>query len=295
MRTRSLTSQASDPYRAGLELGEGLSELKPEIVLLFSTVHYGRSDELLEGVSDGLENPQTLIIGNTGDGFFHHQCCGDVGCVAMGINSDGRVSWQWAMAQGVKEDPAGALSRAWSELQRDEGPPDLVLMFSDFRTDASQFEAVLREQIQVPVVGGIAADDNQMLDCAVFANRQCLEDSLVLVGLRGQFEFSIQVGNSISAVGKPGVIEQAEGTNILRIDGLSAMDFIERETGKPVLQSDRGITSLTILDSSDSEMRRLRSIVPDFSVSERSVGLYGGIRQGGAGAGLSGGTGAADC
>ncbi len=282
MKALSVSSQAADPYRAGLELGEGLAELQPEIVFLFSTVHYGKSAELLEGVRDGLERPDTLIVGNTGDGYYHQSACGDIGCVAMGLNTDGRVRWHSTCVTGLKQDPAGCLERAWQQLQQQTGSdqPDLLFMFSDFRTDASLYEQVLREKISVPVVGGIASDDNQMVDCAVYSNHDCVEDGLILVSASGDLQFSIHVGNSIPVVGKPGTIEQADGTNVFEIDGLSAMDFIERETGKPVLQSDRGVTSLTILGEEDSGIRRLRAIVPDFSVSDRSIGLYGGINTG---------------
>ncbi|MEH6627565.1 MAG: FIST N-terminal domain-containing protein [Motiliproteus sp.] len=262
-------------------MGEGLAPLSPEIIFVFSTVHYGHSSELLEGLADSLDDSDVVVVGNTGDGYYHQDDCGDVGCVAMGLNSGGKVRWRYSTVSGVNADPEGCLLKAWSALQdmQDE-EPRLLFMFSDFRTDASLFEKVLREQIKVPVVGGIAADDNQMVDCAVYAGDRCMRDSLVLVSASGDFDFSIHVGNSIAAVGKPGIIEHSQGTNIFEIDGLSAMDFIERETGKPVLQSDAGVTSLSILNPDDSSVRRLRAIVPNFSVAERSVGLYGGIEQG---------------
>ncbi|MCW8887329.1 MAG: FIST C-terminal domain-containing protein [Motiliproteus sp.] len=277
-----MASQSSDPFRAGLELGEGLHELHPEVVFVFSTVHYGRSSELLEGLHEGLDRSDVILVGSTGDGYYHHRQCGDVGCVAMGLDSGGKVDWQVTSIGGVHIDPEASLQQAWSQIRwlNDNQDPQLMFLFSDFRTDASEMEKVLRHQIKIPVIGGFAADDNQMSDCAFYVGDTCLKDSLVLLSARGDLKFAIHVGNSISAVGKPGVIEKSDGANILSIDGLSAMDFIERETGKPVLQSDRGVTSLSILSKDDDAVKRLRAIVPDFSISERSVGLYGGIEQG---------------
>jgi len=281
MKAQSYATQAADPYRAGIELGEALCDLRPEIIFLFSTVHYCHSNELLEGLKDGLGSQEPLVVGNTGDGYYHQHICGDIGCVALGLNSEAKVRWHLVRQQGVKDDPAGCLEKAWEQIkQLNNGEPDLAFMFSDFRTDASLYEPVLRDKISIPVIGGIASDDNQMAGCGIYWNQQCIEDSLVMVSASGDFNFSIHVGNSISAVGKPGKVDKAQGTNIFEIDGLSAMDFIERETGKPVLQSDRGITSLRILDKDDTKIRRMRAIVPDLSVSERSVGLYGGIDQG---------------
>ena len=64
------------------------------------------------------------------------------------------------------------------------------------------------------------------------------------------------------------------------IDGISAMDFIERETGKPVLQTDWGILSLRVQDPEVAEEKRQRSIVPDSSARLGSLGLFGGIAKG---------------
>ena len=60
------------------------------------------------------------------------------------------------------------------------------------------------------------------------------------------------------------MIESSSGTTIHQIDGICATRFVERETGKPVLQSDSGVTSLSILDVDDSQIKRLRSIVPNY-------------------------------
>jgi len=275
----SVNSKASIPYRAGLELGEGLADMSPEIVFLFTTIHYGKSSEILEGLTEALGSDSIPIVGNTGDGYYHQTECGNIGCVAMGLNSNGKVTWSFAMSDGVKKDPTGRLSTAWNEIKggSTKESPKLMFLFSDFHTDANELENILRDEINVPVIGGLASDDNQMMDCAVFLDQQILHDSLVLVAAHGNFNFEIKVGNALTSVGKPGKIDHAEGSNIFQIDGMPAMDFIEQETGKPVLQSDSGVTSLTILNAKDASAKRLRAIVPDFSKSERSVGLYGGI------------------
>ena len=54
MRALSAQTSQSDPYRAGLELGEALAECAPEVVFLFSSIHYGLDADLAEGVSDAL-------------------------------------------------------------------------------------------------------------------------------------------------------------------------------------------------------------------------------------------------
>ncbi|BFM14543.1 hypothetical protein R50073_07260 [Maricurvus nonylphenolicus] len=282
MQALSASTQAADAYRAGLELGSNLKAVAPEIVFLFSTIHYGDTAEVIEGLLDGLENPDLKVIGCSGDGAFESGYARDVGATALALNSGGDVNWLISSAQGVEQDPVATAEAVFSESRRQLNGrlPSLRVFFSDFRTDASLIEKVIEQQSDCPVVGGLAADDSQMKQCVVYANQQVLQDSVVLLSVDGPIRFEIHVGNSIKPVGKSGVIDAAEGSQINVIDGLSAMDFIERETGKPVLQSDRGITSLTIIDQDQSDIKRLRSIVPDLSDNARNLGLYGGIETG---------------
>ncbi len=279
MRAQSAQTHQSDPYRAGLELGEALAECAPEVVFLFSSIHYGRDADLAEGVSDALDNPLLLIVGNSGDGIYESGGTLDFGATALGINSEGRARWHLASAGNVKADPAAATRAAWQQLQQ-YGPLDWALLLSDFHADASQIEKVLADEVPIPVVGGLAADDNRMHDSFVYANRQILRDSLAMLGCQGDIAFEIDIGNTLPAVGSPGQIDDVAGAEVRQIDGLSAMDFIERETGKPVLQSDRGIVSLTIINPDAPSERKLRSIVPDFSTDAGHLGLYGGIETG---------------
>jgi hypothetical protein len=94
----------------------------------------------------------------------------------------------------------------------------------------------------------------------------------------GSLNFSIFIDNSISPVGNSGIINLADSNRIDQIDGIDAMRFIERETGKPILRCDRGVTSLTIINHNN--LKRLRSIKSDIGDNAHSIFLYGGINIG---------------
>lgn len=281
MRALSASTELSDPYRAGLALGEALRPLAPEIVFLFSAVHQGTA-EILEGLYDALENDELMVLGNTGDGFYASDKVGDLGASALGLNSDGAVRWRQASVGDIARDPANAVRRAIATLQEQAGgePARLMFLFSDFRIDASTIENVLQHEVDCPVVGGLAADDNRMAQCAIYANRQLLQNALVVGAAYGDIRFDIRLAHRLRPVGRPGTVDVASGNQIQRIDGIGAMDFIMRETGKPVLQTDRGITSLMLMEADNLAERRLRSIVPDFSTGEGTLGLYCGIEAG---------------
>lgn len=281
MRAASAVTRIADPYRAGLALGEELAPLAPEVVFLFCSIHIGESPELLEGLYDGLGCEPT-VIGNSGDGFYASNGTSDLGASALALNSDGQVRWSVVHAAGVHADPIGttraALAAAQACVPGHEAA--FMMMLSDFNTDASEIEKVIEVESTVPMVGGLAADDNQMQACVVFANRVVLHDCVAVLVADGPVKFRIDIGNSIAPAGRPGVVDQAQGNTVTTIDGLDAQTFIERQTGKEVLQSDRGITSLTIIDADQPAIKRLRSIVPQFTRMEGALGLYGGIEKG---------------
>ncbi|HET8668005.1 MAG TPA: FIST N-terminal domain-containing protein [Terriglobales bacterium] len=267
--------------RAGVELGRTLGDVAPEVVLLFSAIQYAQSDELIHALVDSIGNPDLIVIGCTGDGYYDASGAFDTGVVAMGLNGEGRVHWQFASEVGIQSDPAGTTRRLLNRIMEGTSPqkPAWCFFVSDFKTNAAEIETAL-SAADFPVVGGLAADDNRMHDCALYCREGVVRDAAFMLAAVGSIRFEIVIGNNLTPVGKSGVIEAAEGSNVYRIGGQSAMDFVEQETGKPVLQSDRGITSLTIIDSDEPEIKRLRSIVPDFSRAERSLGLYGGIEAG---------------
>ncbi|MBV8465265.1 MAG: FIST C-terminal domain-containing protein [Burkholderiales bacterium] len=282
MRAASASTSIPDPYRAGFALGESLASTAPEVVFLFSSVHYGHPPELLEGLHDGLNRDGVVVIGNSGDGCYETHRATDHGAAALGIDTGGKAKWFLATARGVTANPEDATRRAVAALRAAMGgvTPSLIYLAADFHADASRIETVLRDEIDVPVVGGFAADDNKMAECFLYANQETVNDAVVLLGVAGEVHTDISIGNALTAVGAIGEVEQAEGTQLHRIDGISAVDFIARETGKPVLQSDRGIVSLTIVDPEREGEKRLRAIVPGFSVEEGTLGLYGGIERG---------------
>ena len=81
MRALSATSTRVDAYEAGREIGEALAELGPELVVVFSSIHYDFADQH-EGIIDGLGREDVLIFGGTGDGFFETSSSSDVGVAA---------------------------------------------------------------------------------------------------------------------------------------------------------------------------------------------------------------------
>ncbi len=279
MRAISSSTIVTDPYRAGIALGESLASMPPEVVFLFSSIDYS-VPELLEGLHDALDRDDVIVVGNSGNGFYETTFSSDRGAAVLGLSSDGQVRWRLAYAERLHENLDGKLEELMAKLSADGETPCLGYLVSDFRVDASRVEAVLRDSVGFPVVGGLAADDYLMQSSYIYVNREVLSDALVVLAACGDLRFSIRVGNSLQAIGRSGRIDAIEGTQLHRVDGLTAKEFIERETGRTVLQTDRGTLSLLVNDAEVSEEKCLRSIIPDLLDTGGSLGLFGGIPRG---------------
>lgn len=278
MKSLSVSTQIGNAYKAGLALGNRLSEVSPDVVFLFSSIHYEMPQGLLKGLQEILGDA-VAIIGCSGDGFYNNIGADDIGASAMGINFEGQVTHKLVTASGLAhstQDTTREIVKAFKTGEQ----PQLIFLLADFRSDASEIEKVIEQEMDVPVVGGLAGDDYQMLSCFLYGGDQVVTDSIVALGLYGDLDFDIYVGNNIEPVGKEGTITAADGVNITSIDDSPVMDFIQQETGKPALVSDKAVTSLMIVDSDNEDIKRLRSIREAEEGGGENISLFGGVEAG---------------
>jgi hypothetical protein len=283
LKTKSCYSTNQDPYKAGIEIGEALAEIHPEVIFLFPTIEYNGSPELVEAIFDVLGSDDTVLIGNTGDGFYEHDKVGDAGVSAMGINSEGSVKWHVSCETGVGEKPYDVTKRCMTRLNEacHLKDPTFYFMTTDFRTDTSEVIAAIQDTARGPVIGGSAGDDYTFTKCFVYANREVYTDSVVILAVEGELEFEIFAAHNLQPMGKVGEITESEGTTVRKIDNIPAMEFIERELGKPIVVVDQGIISFKLLEQKGDTFHRIRSLLlPEPGEEDSGVKLFGGVNKG---------------
>ncbi|MEA3348356.1 MAG: FIST N-terminal domain-containing protein [Pseudomonadota bacterium] len=279
MKTKSCFSIKTDPYRAGVEIGEQLADINPEVIFLFSSIHYQGSPELLEAIYDELGSDDVVLIGNTGDGFFERDKVAHIGVTALGINSDKAITWHLACEAGAQKDPAGATKRCLENLRKAcFADPALYFIASDFRTDASKIVSSIQETTSVPVVGGFAGDDFQKKECFVFANKRVITDHIAMLAIEGPLAFDIRFANQQHALRESGIVTECDDKLVQTIDNIPAMKFVEKQLGKPFVDVDKGMVCLNL--TSKSGKRTIRCIrVPDIDLTG-SAELFGSIEEG---------------
>jgi hypothetical protein len=91
----------------------------------------------------------------------------------------------------------------------------------------------------VPLVGGCAGDDFQMLRTAQMSGDKVLEQSLVLAAIGSDSPIGIGVAHGWRGVGEPMFATAVDGTSVLELDGRPAVDvYLERFGADPALGHD---------------------------------------------------------
>jgi hypothetical protein len=281
MDAKSCLSIILDPYKAGFEIGEQLKALQPEVIILFSSIHYHGSTELTEAIYETIDSEDLIIIGNTGDGVYEAGGVENIGVSALGINSHGTIRWNIHYKTGIGSNAYEVVKNCFLELREmTVSTPRFYFLASDFRADASMIVDAVSKYANAPAVGGLASDDYSMKQAFVYINKQVYTDTIAVLSAEGDFYFDISISHNMHEVGSVGEITDCEGTNVISIDNIPAMDFIERELGKPIETVDEGIITFKVTESETANQYQVRSLFLSENKFDKSVHLYGSVNAG---------------
>lgn len=236
MRCQSHISKDVDPYVAGYMLGERFRPMRPELVLLFPSVHYQDFSELQQGLHDGLEREGdgALVFGATGDGYYASDDIGSHGVSAMALAGDGKISWRLSIETGVGQDSAGAARRCARRLVDEAGAvPSMAMVFSDgISGDGVKIIEGISAVFEVPFIGGTCGDDRRFERGFVIADGSGHRDAVGILGFFGEVAFSMNVASGWRPIGDAARVERVKDNVICSIGGRSALDYIGRELGR---------------------------------------------------------------
>jgi hypothetical protein len=153
-----------------------------------------------------------------------------------------------------------AISNATAKLST---PPQLCLTFPDGLTvsGVSMLEA-LKQSLgsQVPIIGGIAADNYSFERTYQFFQNEVTSDAIPILLFAGDILYSYGVASGWHPIGKQSQITKAEGNVVYEIDGQRALDFYEHYLGVDWFTNGYAIHALAIFEA-DLENFYLRAPV----------------------------------
>ncbi len=153
-----------------------------------------------------------------------------------------------------------AIATATAKLS---SPPQLCLTFPDGLTlsGVSMLEA-LKQGLgaDVPIVGGIAADNYAFEKTYQFFQGEVCEDAVPILLFAGHLLYSYGVASGWQPIGKQSQITKSEGNVVSEIDGQRALDFYEHYLGIDWFTNGYAIHALAIFEA-DLENFYLRAPV----------------------------------
>jgi hypothetical protein len=282
MRYISAKSILTDPYRAGLEIGSALSRITPEVVLLFASMSYDPDfSDFFEALYDGLGTESVIVFGGTGDGIYETSGAENYGVSALGISSDGKVSWSTAIELGVHADSfAVARACARKALASSAAPSGFLMVLADgTKADGHAIVGGITAEFPGPFFGGLTGDDRKFTSSKVFLNGREYEDAVAILTGCGDVDFALNAASGWTPLGENGIVEDNQGCEIRTISGQTAQDFMAGQLGKPLEDSDIGIMPLAAYQTGSTEHFFLRAPSQLHSDSG-SVSTFGSVEQG---------------
>jgi len=282
MRYISAKSILTDPYRAGLEIGETLAPISPEVILLFASMSYDPDfSDFFDALYDGLGTESVIVFGGTGDGIYEASGAENYGVSALGISSDGAVSWSAVLEQGVHADSfAAARACARKALASCPAPPMFRMVLADgAKADGHAIVNGVATELTGPFFGGLTGDDRKFTSSKVFLNGREYEDAVAILTGCGDISIALNAASGWTPLGNAGVVEDNQGCEIRTISGLNAQEFMSRELGSPLSETDIGIVPLAAYQEGSTEHFFLRT-PSQLHSSNGSVTTFGSVEQG---------------
>jgi hypothetical protein len=280
MKYLSASTKVADPYHAGMELGESLAGVAPDVVLVFCTIHYIDSiPDLVSGLKDVLGG-NVLICGGTGDGIYETGGVANHGACALAIHTGGQSQWKAVLVKGVKSDSAKAAAEACRRVQAELNAQITVAfaLADGLKADGARLVEGLSQMLSAPCFGGLAADDRNFARSIVFVNNDASEDAVMVLAASGRVPVRINAASGWRPVGDVGHVTRTQGAVLYEIDGRPAEVFLREQTGKTMGGMELAVLPLAEYTSNDDSQFVLRSCS---HIEENGpVTLFGRIAEG---------------
>ncbi len=227
----------TEPRKAAQEaVREAVAKLdgrKPDIVFMFSSIKYDQK-ELLAGAKS--EAPDVPIIGGSAAGEITSWVSMYDAVNAMAIASD-QIKFHIGYGGGVASDSFKAGSEAAKAVVRANGgkTPDLFIMIPDGMTGngtaiVEGAKSVLGQNF--PIIGGSTGDDYLFQKTFEYCEGVLLTDSVVGVGISGNFSYGFGVRHGWEPVGLPLTVTKADGVVLQEINHEPALKVYQDYFGK---------------------------------------------------------------
>jgi hypothetical protein len=256
--------------------GEGVGGVGA--VLVFASVDKDYV-AILRRVRDALGD--VPLLGCTTDGELASSGSFEEDSLVIATLTADRVRFATGVGEGSKRAPlqaaADAVDQALGQL---DGEPSLCIAFSNaLGSSGALVLDGLRRRLgdDVPVVGGVAADQWRFERTQQFCDDRVFDDAVVVMLLGGPIAFAHGVCSGWTPIGQAGRVTAVEGNQVLTIDDAPAIEFYRRYLGDHADPSSE--YPLAVYPEDDERFRLLTAV--SYAPSTGSVKLASPVEEGG--------------
>ena len=247
-------STNDDPFEAAriasLDAQKGIHQQKPNIVLVFTTIHF-QGKKLLEGIYY-VFGKDASVLGCTGYGIINENGVAKYGVAVMAIHSSKIKFCTSIVAEVNKGNPRGSGEQfALSALRMlGTSAKEMSIIFSDGLIEkGSEMLLGIKETLgrSFPIFGASAADNMHFKKTYQYYNREVLNNGLVGTILSGDGVFGYGLRHGWHPLGRPHTVTQSSGNVIKEIDSEPAVNIYMNYFKKSLEEIKSALTRISIL------------------------------------------------
>ncbi|MBW4612596.1 MAG: FIST C-terminal domain-containing protein [Desmonostoc vinosum HA7617-LM4] len=229
-----------------------LGNQTPQAGVLFAAIDFDHG-LILQYIQDAFAGIE--LIGGTTNGEIS-SCMGfQQDSLTLMVFASDEVEIRAGLGRGVSKNPmlvaqqAVEMAKTKSSIQ-----PQLCLTFPDSLTsNGVVILAGLKQSLgeQIPIIGGMTADDATFTQTYQFFQNEVLSDSVPVLLFCGKIRFSYGVASGWIPIGKRSRVTKVSGNVVYEIDGQRALDFYQHYLGVEKFTVNYAIHALAVFEDDE--------------------------------------------
>lgn len=259
------------------QCSDSLAGAVPNAGILFAAIHFDHA-LILQQIQQRFGG--IALIGGTTDGELSSVLGFQEDSLTLMLFSSSTIEIRAGVGRGVSQNPEAAARQAIVQAtDKMAQSPRLCIALSESLT--TRAEGVLQGLkqtlgLQVPIVGGLTADQYRFKQTFQFFQTEVLSDAAPILLFGDNLLLSCGVSSGSRPVGKKGIVTRVDKNTVYEIDGQSAYDFYRHYLGDLLVDLDIG---LAVFDP-DQQHFSLRLPSNQSDLASGKLVFYGDIPEG---------------
>lgn len=221
------------------------------------------------------------LIGGTTNGEISSSMGFQQDSLTLMLFASDEVEIRAGLGRDVSKNPIQIAQQAVEMAKvKSSTQPQLCLTFPDSLTSngvliLEGLKQTLGEQI--PIVGGMAADDYVFSQTYQFFQNQVVSDAVPVLLFCGNLQFSFGVASGWTPIGKRCCVTKVDGNVVYEINGQRALNFYQHYLGAEKFAANYAIHALAVFEDSDRFYMRAPN---GYDIDSGSVTFFSDIPEG---------------